>query len=171
MTTHGKSGSPEHRIWLAMRSRCRPVSEGGHERYGGRGISVCERWAGLFDSFLEDMGERPSDKHSIDRIDNDGDYEPGNCRWATSAEQSRNTSVNRMVTHDGETLCIADWAERYGLRPSMLSGRLNAGWDFERAVTTPSRRGDDAAFLQTPISDRDAEWYREYDRRGLGIDG
>ena len=162
VTTHGGSGTPEYTVWRGMLARCKDQSS---DRYGGRGIRVCERWES-FENFLADMGPRPSSEHSIDRYpDNDGDYEPGNCRWATRVEQMRNTSVNRMVTHNGETLCVAEWAERYGMSSSMLNNRLHAGWSFEKSVSSESNRGDDSAFMRTPIKDRDAAWYREYERR------
>jgi hypothetical protein len=163
-TTHGGSGTPEYRVWAALIQRCRNSNDSAYQNYGERGIRVCDRW-GSFENFMADMGERPSPDHSIDRINNDGNYEPGNCRWATMAEQSRNTRVNVLITHDGETLCVAEWAERYGIPQERLNGRLKSGWDFEKAVSTPPRQGDDDAFLRTPIRDRDAAWYREYERR------
>ena len=165
MFRHGGAGTPEHGIWLGIRNRCADLS---NANYGGRGIRVCARWQESFAAFLEDMGPRPTPKHSIDRFpDNDGNYEPGNCRWATKKEQARNTRVNQMVTRDGETLCIAEWAERYGVSASMLAGRLNSGWEFERAVSAASYGGGDRAFYLVPISKRDANWYREYARRAV----
>jgi hypothetical protein len=165
--THGGTGTPEYSAWASLLQRCRNSNDSAYQNYGGRGIRVCDRWQESFSYFLDDMGYRPSAKHSIDRMDNNGDYSPENCRWATRSEQMRNTSVNRMVSHDGETLCVTEWAERYGMCASKLNGRLNLGWSFERAVSSEKHRGDDRAFYRTPIKDRDAAWYREYELREL----
>lgn len=138
--THGDSrirggiGSPEYRVWAGLLARCRNASQ---KNYGGRGISVCERWES-FENFLADMGRRPSPKHSIDRVDNDGNYEPGNCRWAVKKQQDRNRRTNRPVEFRGETKCLTEWAEMFGLNPAALAWRLNHGWGTEEAITTPS---------------------------------
>lgn len=114
-----------YRSWRSMIDRCRNPKQAGYANYGGRGISVCARWA-RFENFLADMGDRPAGT-SIDRINNDGNYEPGNCRWATRTEQSRNRSFVRPITFRGETLTIAEWAEKTGVNPRTIRYRLNRG--------------------------------------------
>ena len=137
--THGRSrnGTPEYRIWAAMLGRCK---SDGHRNYGGRGIRVCKRWES-FENFYADMGPRPSPKHSLDRENNDGDYTPENCRWATKKEQDRNRRTNRLITYGGETKPLVSWAEKIGIHPAALSWRLDHGWELEDVMTTPSRKG------------------------------
>lgn len=165
MRTHGLSDSPEFRIWQGVLNRCRSEDR----NYGGRGIGVCERWRESFVDFYEDMGPRPSAKHSIDRINNDGNYEPGNCRWATQKEQARNTRRNYLVEHDGQTKCVSEWAEKYGLKPSVLYYRLvKLGWTFDKSVSWPSFRRSSSRscnpHYRVPMKDRDASWQREHER-------
>jgi hypothetical protein len=135
LTTHGLSKTPENKIWKEIRARCYRTSSKHYKYYGGRGIKVCEQWKMSFKSFLDDMGFRPSAKHSINRKDNDGDYEPGNCEWATALEQSRNKRTNRIVIIDGEPMCMMEVSLRYGVPYDRLKGRLNAGWSPEKAVS------------------------------------
>jgi hypothetical protein len=133
---HGKE-SPEYIVWLSMRARCTNVNNKRYHRYGGRGISICKRWE-LYSNFLEDMGRRPSPKHSLERINNDRNYTPSNCKWATGKEQGRNTSTNTHLTVNGETRVMAEWAELMGLKQNTLAMRINSyGWSHERAVTEP----------------------------------
>lgn len=135
---HGKSGSPELNIWAGMRRRCEKPNTRGFKYYGGRGIRVCDRWQ-EFENFLTDMGSRPSPKHTIDRIDPDGNYDPSNCRWATPTEQSRNRRTVPVYTVFGRTQSGPDWAEEFGISNSLFKSRLEAGWGIERALTTPKR--------------------------------
>jgi hypothetical protein len=142
--------SVEYTTWVGMKARCEYSKGDCFASYGGRGIYVCERWRGSFGAFLHDMGSRPSTTHSLDRINNDGSYTCGkcddcvakgataNCRWATRSEQSRNTSRSRMIEHNGESMCVADWAKRYGQPTNRLWQRLVLGWPMERALTEPS---------------------------------
>lgn len=139
--THGMSGSPEHRAWKHMRNRCYNPNVKEYPYYGGRGIKVCDRWLESFENFFADMGQRPSSSHSIDRFPNgDGDYEPGNVRWATDLEQSRNRSNNLFYTFNGETLILKEWADKLGFEYSFLRARLRQlKWTPEKAFTTPKK--------------------------------
>lgn len=135
---HGRTDTPEFKIWTGVLTRCENPRCEAYPRYGGRGIEVCERWQ-TFENFLADMGPRPSADHSIDRIENDGNYEPGNCRWATDAEQNQNTRSNRLLTYAGRTQPLSVWAREFGIRRETVRERLKAGWDVERALTVAPR--------------------------------
>jgi hypothetical protein len=133
---HGGNGAPEYRAWVDMRSRCANDKNPRWKDWGGRGITVCERWLRSFEAFFSDVGPRPSPKHSLDRYpDNDGNYEPGNVRWATKQEQSRNRRDNRLLTFQGRTQTLAAWAVERGFNPATLGGRLERGWDLAQALT------------------------------------
>lgn len=134
--THGGSSTPEFAVWLTMKARCSNENQECFSRYGGRGIKVCERWM-AFENFLADMGRRPSDRYSIERINNEGDYEPSNCRWATIHEQTRNRRNNINLTHGGETMCLKDWAAKIGIEYGTLWSRFKKGWTTEQILTTP----------------------------------
>ncbi len=131
---HGLCRSRTYNCWLSMRIRCTDSRARNFRRYGGRGIRVCERWTASFEAFLEDMGECPSNDHSLDRIDNDGHYEPGNVRWATRSQQARNTRTNRFVEFEGERVCLSDLDDRFGFRRGTVSQRLGRGDDLTRAL-------------------------------------
>lgn len=115
---------PEYVAWVSMKTRCHNPRSLNYRGYGSRGIKVCVRWLHSFANFLADMGPRPSKLHSLDRIDNDGNYNPGNCRWATHVEQQQNTRNNRRLTYNGETLCLSEWARRLGIGRTSLRCRL-----------------------------------------------
>lgn len=134
MKPSGKHG-PTSQTWRSMLSRCNPEKAEQNPNYSGRGISVCERWQS-YDNFLADMGERP-DGLSIDRIDNNGNYEPDNCRWATRTEQARNTRANVLYEYMGRHMCIAEIAEAAGIQRAVLQGRLDSGWPLQRAISEP----------------------------------
>lgn len=122
--THGGRGLPEYNVWRSMRKRCLKPNTRHYALYGGRGIQVCERWSD-FGVFLSDMGRRPSPQHSIDRKDNDGHYEPANCRWATAKEQANNRRRPvKKIEFNGESLSIPEWAERTGIKLQTLKKRL-----------------------------------------------
>ncbi len=135
---HRRKASPTYRTWCDMHKRCTNPRSKNYSDYGGRGIRVCPRWHD-FTLFLADMGERPAGR-SLDRHpDRDGNYEKSNCRWATGTEQARNTRANHRITFNGETRCLAEWAEVLGIKRTILKDRLRAGWSVERALTTPPR--------------------------------
>ena len=130
--------TPTHNSWVQMRARCNSTTHHAYARYGGRGITVCERWED-FRNFLEDMGERPTGT-TLDRMDNDADYRPGNCRWATKKEQSNNTATNHLLHFDGKSLTIAQWSRELGVDHALIRKRLSHNWSTERALTTPKLR-------------------------------
>jgi hypothetical protein len=118
-----------------MRQRCNNPNSTHYRRYGGRGISYESTWES-FDAFIRDMGPKPSSQHTLERIDNDKNYGPENCKWASRREQARNRGgerATRLYTFNGVTLCIADWAQRCGIRPQSMQKRLNNDWPLERA--------------------------------------
>ena len=133
-TTHGQSKTPEYRVWECMHTRCKATTGRDKAWYADRGIFVCEEWR-TFERFISDMGPRPSPKHTLDRIDNSGPYSRENCRWAHPFVQQGNKRNNRFVTHDGETLHLAEWARRCGVPYATLRSRLKRGWDVHRAMS------------------------------------
>lgn len=140
---HGFSGTPECAALRGAFRRCNDPDDPGYHRYGGRGIKVHEEY--IFNSpngvrnLIKDIGKRPSAEHSLDRINNHGNYEPGNVRWATGKEQQRNTRLNRLLTFNGKTQCVAAWAEELCLSLNMIRNRLKRGWTVERALTIKKR--------------------------------
>lgn len=137
--THGFYGTPAYNVWRTMRQRCLNPRSSVYPQYGGRGITVCERW-GSFAAFHEDMGEQPPGM-TLERIDNSKGYCPSNCRWATRKEQARNRRSNRMITLNGRTMCLYDWADEYGISGRIVCTRFyTRKWSIERALTTPLRK-------------------------------
>lgn len=132
---HGKKNTPAYRSWKAMRTRCFNTNAADYPRYGGKGITVCERWDS-FRSFLADMGERP-DGYTLERVDNDENYEPANCKWASRKEQARNRSHNRIIEYQGERKTVSEWAEANGLTLATLRARLSNGWALAIALSRP----------------------------------
>jgi hypothetical protein len=130
------SGSPLYQTWANMLSRCRDSNNDNFRNYGARGITVCERWL-TFENFLADVGERPSRKHSIDRVNVEGNYEPANVRWATRKEQARNMRSNRNLTLRGETKTLAEWLELSGTNRMTFYQRKRKDWSDEKAIFTP----------------------------------
>lgn len=133
---HGLSRTIEYRTWARIFERCNNKRNKLYPRYGGRGIKICKRWND-FRTFIEDMGNKPGPEYSIDRINNNGDYKPSNCRWATKKEQSRNTRTNRKITYKGETRVLTEWAEVLGMTKSMLFRRLKKNKTIKEAFERP----------------------------------
>jgi hypothetical protein len=137
-TTHGMDGTPTYKAWSAMLARCNNPKSKEYHNYGGRGIRVCEAWH-KFEPFFADMGERPAGL-SIDRIDNDGNYEPENCRWADWKQQNRNRRNNKMMEFRGERISLAELAERHGLGYRLVWRRIKRGLSAEEAVSQNNLR-------------------------------
>lgn len=135
--TRGRSASPEFTAWLAMLGRCNNPNNNRFSYYGARGIRVCAEWANDFAAFLAHIGPRPSPQHSVDRINVNGNYEPGNVRWASRVEQCRNKRSNVVVEFRGERRCISEWAECTGLPYYTVQRRLSWGWPVDAALTLP----------------------------------
>ena len=137
--THGHYGIPEYVAWQQMKQRCYNPKVFCYHNYGGRGIRVCDDWKHSFSQFLADMGPKPSSKTSLDRIDNDGNYEPNNCRWATGNQQRRNTRGRlRLLTHNGQTMCLKDWSVHLDIRADQIRRRIERyGWSVAKALSTP----------------------------------
>lgn len=138
--TKGTKPMSEHRIWCQMKSRCHQPKNRSYHRYGARGIYVCDEWRGSFETFLADMGPRPSPKHTLDRRENDGPYAKWNCRWATATEQANNTRRNRVLVVQGKAASVSGWARESGVPAGTVRSRLDAGWEAEQAVFTPAKR-------------------------------
>ncbi len=139
---HGLYGIPEYWVWHSAKDRCCNPNDAKFKHYGDRGIQMCQEWHDSFATFIADMGRRPKGRYTLDRIDNDGNYEPGNCRWATYAEQSRNNRRTRLLPFQGETHCLTDWANKLGMKRVTLHSRLSRGWSLESSLMAPlhSRR-------------------------------
>lgn len=134
-TRHGMAGTPTYKSWAAMKARCLDPEAPDYPRYGGRGIKVCDRWLSL-KNFAADMGLRPSGT-TLDRIDNNGNYEPNNCRWATAIQQANNKRDTHLLTYAGKTLSISQWARETGIGRVTLAKRIKRGWPVDVALTAP----------------------------------
>jgi hypothetical protein len=133
-TTHGGSETPEYKIWKQAKQRCTNPNDKDFHDYGERGIKFL---LDNFEEFLAHMGPKPGKEYSLDRIDNSGNYEIGNVRWATQKDQCRNKRSNRYLTFQNETLCVIGWAERLGFNSKTIRTRLSLGWSVERTLSTP----------------------------------
>lgn len=133
---HGLWRHPLHDTWAAMKGRCQRPSHHAYASYGGRGITICERWQTI-ENFVADNEHLAQPGLTLDREDNDGPYSPENCRWVTVKVQRRNTRNTRLITFDGRTQCLQDWAIELGFSFPQLWKRLDSGWSAEKAFTTP----------------------------------
>lgn len=138
---HGNrpSCTKEYKTWLGIKARCNNPNEDSYQRYGGRGIRVCDKWMHSYEQFLNDMGRAPSKDFSIERIDRDGNYEPSNCKWATDIEQANNKSINRIIEFKGKSMTVSQWARCLGIDAKLITKRMFRGWSFEKAVTKRKR--------------------------------
>jgi hypothetical protein len=179
--THGYSRTAIYRIWIHMRLRCHDQTNPSYKDYGARGITVCDRWRNSFEAFFADVGERPTPRHSLNRVDNGRGYEPGNVKWATKQEQNNNTRANVFIEHGGERLTIAEWARRTGLSSLRISKRLRRGMPTEKVLhvgdlRVTSRAGarytpEQATYYSmvrrcNKIDDKD---YPQYGGRGISV--
>lgn len=178
--------TPEYHAWYGMLRRCTVPTVVGYAEYGGRGIVVCARWQDSFEAFIADLGPRPSARHSLDRKDVNGPYDPDNCRWATRTEQARNNRRSRRLTHEGRTLTVVEWAEVTGLPHWTIRNRLKQGLSMDEilAPSKPKPHGknwfDGSSRIRTPeyaawtamkqrcLNPKHPAW-KDYGERGIGV--
>ena len=137
-STHKLSKHPLYQTWSAMLGRCYNMKNPAFKKYGGRGITVCDRWRHSISNFISDMGEKPKGT-SLERIDNDGPYSPDNCKWATAMEQAQNRRSSSLLTFKGRTLPVMQWSREIGIKRTTIEMRLLNGWSIEKALSTPVR--------------------------------
>lgn len=137
---HGMRHTRVYNIWLKIKQRCTNPNDEKYPDYGGRGIQVCSHWLESFENFYADMGNPPSNHHSIDRRDTNGNYDKANCRWATNVEQQNNKRTNLLITWSGRTMTAAQWGKEIGIDGRRLADRIRKGWTPERTLTTPTGR-------------------------------
>jgi len=139
VSIHNMTGVPTFISWSSMKNRCTNQNSPDYYRYGGIGIKICDRWMNSFDNFLADMGERPKGL-TLDRIDNEGDYTPENCRWATTIEQLSNRRNTVKIDYNGKKLTLRELSEISGMKIRVIRDRINAGWPTEKALFTKNRK-------------------------------
>lgn len=148
MRTHGMGESPEYNSWHGMLARCHRKTDKQYFRYGARGIKVCKRWRKSFVRFYKDMGPKPGPKYSIDRKNNDGNYKPSNCRWATAQQQAENRRTNAPLTIGGVTKFVREWAEITGLKAETIKNRVHLKWPDHRLLAKARLRFPDGKNLK-----------------------
>jgi hypothetical protein len=158
----------EFRTWSAMKQRCQKPTHKAFPRYGGRGIKVCERWQ-TFANFYADMGPRPSKQHSLDRINNDGHYEPSNCRWATRIEQNNNRRDNVRVTISGKTQTLTQWGREAGTDVMRVFRRIKKGWPIEKALTAPVKPAMGMKIASAKLTDEQVVAIKADRKAGLSL--
>ena len=160
---HGMNKSPEHHAWVHMKQRCGNPNKREYAHYGGRGIKVCDEWMRSFLAFYSHIGPRPSSKHSLDRIDVNGNYEPGDVRWATDQEQKENTRVVRMIALDGKTQSVSAWEREMRLPKGTARRREAAGLSIEDAIKTPTVPGQKKhKHVKRDYSNYERDWHGRY---------
>lgn len=157
---HGKRWTRAYHTWLQIKDRCLNPRNAAWRNYGGRGIHVSERWKNSFSAFYEDMGDPPVG-HSIDRINNDGDYCKENCRWATQIQQANNTRQNRIIVFRGRRRTLAQWCREFGIPCYIVTDRLSRGWTTEDAFTTPIAHWNPRTITSQGKTQSLSEWSRE----------
>ncbi len=135
---HGMNGTSEYHCWQGMLARCHNTNHRVYHYYGARGILVCQRWQDSFQNFIDDLGRKPSPKHTLERIDNNLGYSPENCCWATMKEQSQNKRNSRLITHGGKTMCFHAWEQALNFSPGLIRWRLKHNWSIQEIMTTPA---------------------------------
>ena len=139
-TTHGMTKTHEYQTWARMIARCQNFTNSDFKDYGGRGIDICQEWRNDFMAFFNYIGKRPSPEHSVDRINNDGNYEPGNVKWSLPTQQANNKRYNRLITINNTTMNVTEWAQKIGINPRTIFSRLQRNWPPEKAVLHPIRK-------------------------------
>lgn len=139
-TKHGMRKTPEYKVWCGMKTRCYNKNNEFYKYYGGKGITLSDEWVHSFEQFYSDMGERPDEGFSIERKDGNGPYAAWNCEWATRSTQANNVSDNKILTFDGVSLTMSEWANALGLNYNTLRSRKRIGWSDEKALFTPMRK-------------------------------
>lgn len=146
---HGGRRTPEYQVWCKIKARCCNPNDIGYENYGGRGIKICDRWLHSFADFIQDLGERPSNDHSIDRVDVNGDYEPSNCRWALPDVQHNNKRNSVLLEWNGLKLTPAQWGRKLNIRAGVIRDRIQRGWSISKALSEPVKLNSNETALRT----------------------
>lgn len=146
LITHGYSRHPLYDTWMNMIKRCYEEDNPAYKRYGGRGIKVCERWIKSPENFINDIGDKPSDEYTLDRKDNDKDYSPENCRWATREEQANNTRSTIFLEYNGQKKTMTEWGRITGFGRRTITTRYDRGWTVEQIIETPKRKHENGKY-------------------------